>query len=61
MADNTMEDLIAGKKAKLKKSLSSCSTWKEVKMTEDKKKITKDLPEYKKMGLPSRFSISLPS
>ena len=36
MADNTMDDLIAGKKARLKKSLSSCSTWMEVKENEDK-------------------------
>ena len=35
MADNTMDDLIAGKKARLKKSLSSCSTWLEVRMAED--------------------------
>ena len=35
MADDTMDDLIAGKKARLKKSLSSCSTWLEVRMTED--------------------------
>ena len=31
-----MDDLIAGKKARLKKSLSSCSTWLEVKENEDK-------------------------
>ena len=36
MADDTMDDLIAGKKARLKKSLSSCSTWMEVKENEDK-------------------------
>ena len=35
IADNSMDDLIAGKKARLKKSLSSCSTWLQVKMTED--------------------------
>ena len=35
MAD-MKDDLIAGKKARLKKSLSSCSTWVEVKTTEDK-------------------------
>ena len=43
-----MDDLIAGKKARLKKSLSSCSTWLEVRMTGTK--ITYDLPEHKRMG-----------